>query len=158
MRQTPAEPVPEPNDPGGHGGQLRGEIPYAGDADARFTYGFTQNLFIFEFRIARAAKPIPAGVAVRLVPAVLPAPFFLPAGRVAGGTGRMAGWINRNGRLVSDIAVPIQTLRVPRLRHDRIRADEPPDDWIIPPGVVEQQTAAAVLPLTGEVSGQALPS
>ena len=56
--------------------------------------------------------------------------------------------------MVSDITVPIETLRIPRLRHDRICADEPPDSRIIPPSVEEQQTAAAVLALPGEAEGR----
>ncbi len=63
----------------------------------------------------------------------------------------MSRRIGEPDSIIQRIAVPIQALRIPRLRHDRIRTDEPPDDRIIPSGVVEQQTAAAVLALTGEV-------
>ena len=54
--------------------------------------------------------------------------------------------------IIQGIAVPIQALRIARLRYDRICGQEPPDSRIIPPGVVEQQTAAAVLALTGEAA------
>jgi len=58
--------------------------------------------------------------------------------------------IHEAQRIVGRIAVPIQALRIPRLRHDRIRTDEPPADRIIPACAIIQQPRSAVPPLTRE--------
>ncbi len=56
--------------------------------------------------------------------------------------------------MIADIAVPIQALRIPRLRHDRVRANEPPHHRIIPACAIIQQPRSAVPPLPREVEGR----
>ena len=94
LGQSSTELVAEANNTGGHGDELSGKIPGTQNRDARFAHSLAQDLLIFEFRIARSTEPISACVAMRLVPAVIPAPFFLPASRVAGRTGRISRWID----------------------------------------------------------------
>ena len=63
----------------------------------------------------------------------------------------MSRRIRKPERIILDIAVPVQALGIARLRHDRICADEPPDDRIIVPGVVEIQPAGHTIQrLSGE--------
>jgi hypothetical protein len=57
------------------------------------------------------------------------------------------------GRIIVDIAVPIQRLRIPRLRHDGIRLDEAPYHGIIPPTLVEVQIGVILDALAGVAIG-----
>ena len=62
----------------------------------------------------------------------------------------MSCWIRVAQRIVQDVCVPIQRLRVPRLRHDGVRLDEAAHDGIIPPAVVKVQIGVVLDPLAGE--------
>ncbi len=54
-------------------------------------------------------------------------------------------------RIIQRIAVPIQALRIPRLRHDRIRTGEPSQRRVVVSGIVEiQPTRDVVQGLPGE--------
>jgi hypothetical protein len=53
-------------------------------------------------------------------------------------------------RIVPGIGIPIQRLRIPRLRHHRIRTDEAPQLWVVVAGVVVHQRKAPLGPLTGK--------
>ena len=58
-------------------------------------------------------------------------------------------------RIIPGIAVPIEPPRTPRLRHNRIRRDKPPQRGRIVPRVIVIQAEASLVPLRGkaEVGG-----
>ena len=56
-------------------------------------------------------------------------------------------------RIPDDEGVAIKRLRLPRLRHDGIRADEPPQRRVVVAGPVVVQPRALVQPLAGELVG-----
>mgnify|MGYP007070675459 CR=1 FL=1 len=62
-------------------------------------------------------------------------------------------------RIVERIRVPIEALRIPRVRHERIRLQEPSQRGIVLPRAVVVEAQAGLLPLAGEapVGGQARP-
>ncbi len=55
-------------------------------------------------------------------------------------------------RIVERIRVPIQALRIPRVRHERIRLQEPPQRGIILPRAVVVETQGRLLPLASETA------
>ncbi len=59
-------------------------------------------------------------------------------------------------RIPEYIRVPIQRLRIPRLRHDRVRLDEPPQRRVIAPRavIIEPQPDLAALTRELPVGGQ----
>jgi len=56
-------------------------------------------------------------------------------------------------RVVVHVRIPVEALRLPRLRHNRIRLDEAGDGGIIPPGAVMVQFQGMFPPLAGEAVG-----
>ncbi len=62
-------------------------------------------------------------------------------------------------RIVDDVCIPIEALRIPWVRHERIRLQEPSQRGIILPRAVVVEAQAGLLPLAGEapVGGQARP-
>ena len=59
-------------------------------------------------------------------------------------------------RVVSSVSVAIEELGVGGIRHNRIRADEPPQRRVVPAGVIVVQPRPLLPPLPGEaaVGGQ----
>ena len=62
-------------------------------------------------------------------------------------------------RIVERVRIPIQALRIPRVRHERIRLQEPSQRGSVRPRTVVVAAQGRLLPLTGEapVGGQARP-
>jgi len=52
-------------------------------------------------------------------------------------------------RIVEAVAIPVETLRIGRVRHNGVRADEPPYRGIVIPCIVKVK-AGLVKPLAGE--------
>jgi len=62
-------------------------------------------------------------------------------------------------RIVERVRIPIQALRIPRVRHERIRLQEPSQRGIVRSRAVVVEAQASLLPLAGEapIGGQARP-
>jgi len=62
-------------------------------------------------------------------------------------------------RIVERIRIPIEALRIPRFRHERIRLQEPSQRGIVLPRAVVVKAQGGLLPLAGEapIRGQARP-
>ena len=58
-------------------------------------------------------------------------------------------------RIVQDIAIPVQALRIPRLRHNRVRLQEPPRQLVVPAAIVPVH-AQVVLLSASSLAGKAL--
>ena len=68
----------------------------------------------------------------------------------------MPTWICIVQRIVVDVRVPIETLRIPGFRHGRVRTDRPPQHGVVPAGagVVEPQPLLPWLPGEAAAGGQ----
>jgi hypothetical protein len=53
-------------------------------------------------------------------------------------------------RVIQHIAIPVQRLRIPRLRHNRVRLHEAPQGRIVPSRVVRVQANGSLFPLPGK--------
>jgi len=53
-------------------------------------------------------------------------------------------------RVVQHVRVPVQRLRVARLRHHRIRLHKPPQRRVVPSGIVKVQPYCTLFTLPGE--------
>ena len=72
--------------------------------------------------------------------------------RIAQSTGKpptMAAWINIFQRIISSIGVAIEALRVFAIRHNRVRAQEPPHAGQVVAGVVINEAEVVVVLLAG---------
>ena len=69
----------------------------------------------------------------------------------------MSIWVREIKRVIENVSQPIQRLWIPRIGHNRIRGDKPPQLRIIPAGVVVAQPLPARQPglviLAGETFG-----
>ena len=68
----------------------------------------------------------------------------------------MSRRVRKSQRVIQDIAVPVQTARIPRLRHNRVRRQETANGRIIPARIVVVQARAAVPALAGVAIGREL--
>ena len=68
--------------------------------------------------------------------------------------GAMPAGVGVPHRVVAHVRIPVQALRIPRLRHQRVRLDEAPYRRVVVAGVVVVQLDDPIPPLTGEAIGQ----
>ena len=90
------------------------------------------------------ATPIPT-ISMSHIPPILPAPIRRARGVVgigiAGILWRVPARVRVPQRIVRGIAVPVQGLRVARVRHDGVGLDEAPEHRVVAPGHVVIQIA-----------------
>ena len=55
-------------------------------------------------------------------------------------------------RVVEHIRIPVERLGIARLRHQRVRADKPPQHRVVVAGPVVVEGQARILPLAGELA------